>query len=300
MLMAAVKAAASAIGSLSIVRNTLKMAFNRPAVSREKFEQIPFKELARSATLSKLAYLDPNAVKTQVLKYKKDKLIEEFLLEDQCFYDGNPMADSQAYTWYVKDQRTVYVCFRGTSSLRDAITDIDVRYQVIDLDGTMNIKVHRGFYTQLMAVYGKLMKDLKSREDDFDKIFVVGHSLGSGLSTLAAAEFVKAFPTKEVHCHTFGCPRVGNNEFVKWFNANVKHNWRVFNEQDPVAMVPLSFRFTHVDNGICIDDNRVVKEAKKDFPWWLRIFVYLPFIDFDSPIQDHDCDLYVERLSSFT
>jgi len=291
---------ASATGSVIAVRKALKFIFTRPKVPVERFRDIPFNDLAKSAALSRLAYSEPNTLKSNALNYKH-VIEDKTFFEDQKFYDGNPVADTQAYVWFVKDKRTAYVFFRGTSSLRDAISDIDVRYDIIDLDeNNTNIRVHNGFYDQLMAVYEDLVRDLKSRNGDFDRIYVGGHSLGSGLSVIAVAKFVKDFPTKELHCHTFGSPRVGNTEFVNWFNKNVKNNWRIFNEQDPVPMVPASFRFTHVDNGLCIDEKCVLKEAKKDYPWWLRLFASLPNIDYNAPIKDHDCDLYIERLNSFT
>jgi len=301
MLIMGLVVTASLAGSFAFAKKALKFAFLRPKVSMEKFHQIPFKELAQTATLSRLAYADPSNLKSHLLNYKDKDLIDESMLEDQKFYDGNPISDTQAYVWWMKDKKKVYVCFRGTSNVSDAIADIDVRYHTFDIDeDEPNIKVHNGFYTQLMAVYDNISKDLLARTEDFDTIIVGSHSLGAACSTLAACKLVKDFPDKQVHCHTFGCPRVGNNEFVKWFNQHVKHNWRVFNEQDPVSMVPLSFRFTHVDNGICIDDNGNVKEAKQDYPWWLRIFASLPAIDYNAPIQDHDCDLYIERLNSYT
>ncbi len=286
-----------AAGSVAAAKKILKLVFARPKVTYEKLQKIPFKELSQSAALSRLAYVDPVDVKSESQKYPN---VGADFIADQTFYDGNPIADTQAYIWWHPEIKTVYICFRGTSSLKDAESDLDVRYHVFDLDGASNkIRVHSGFYIQVMAVYDNIRKDLQSRILDFDTIVLAAHSLGASCSTLAAAELVKDFPDKDIHCHTFGSPRVGNEEFVKWFNSHVKSNWRVFNEQDPVSMVPISARFCHVDNGICIDDDGNIKEAKKDYPWWVRIFASLPNVDYGAPIKDHDLGLYISRLSSF-
>lgn len=62
-----------------------------------------------------------------------------------------------------------------------------------------------------------------------------GHSLGAGLATLAAVEDGQASGI-----YTFGSPRVGDDEFRKWFDSHFgTQAWRFVNNRDIISRMPL-------------------------------------------------------------
>lgn len=225
-----------------------------------------FKELLNSAERSKMAYTisdsDPLCISSK---------------EQDC----------QAVFWRSNDK--LYLTFRGTTSKKDIMTDLDIRRVCIK----EKIKIHNGFFKQFVSVE-KTIRECLDRNKDATELYICGHSLGGALSYIAAAHFGELYPDFKVTCHTFGSPRVGNKHFVEWFNKNVHEHVRVMNKQDPVPMIPQSHIWFHVTDS-CVQLNDEIGEFKsvqRDTPWYKRLFTLVT--DFD--VSDHDLDIYIDRL----
>lgn len=224
-----------------------------------------FKELLSSAERSKIAYTisdtDPLCISSS---------------EQDC----------QAVFWRSKD--SLYLTFRGTTSKKDILTDLDIRRHTIK----EKIKVHTGFFKQFVSVEKKIRECLDRNKDATD-LYICGHSLGGALSYIAAAHFGEMYPDFKIICHTFGSPRVGNRHFVEWFNKNVYEHIRVINNKDPVPMIPQSHVWSHVtESCIQIDKNGQCKEVPKDIPWYKRLFTLATHINVD----EHNLDIYIDIL----
>lgn len=194
--------------------------------------------------------------------------------------------DTQLY--FQRDGDTVYVTFRGTSSFRDVITDIDIKtIRIRD-----KIRVHEGFYNQFRSVEIEITKRLIKHLDAKNIIFS-GHSLGGALAQIAAAYYGEILDFSNVICHTFGSPRVGNKYFVEWFSKHVDENIRVENNRDPVPMIPQLPYWHHTTNKCFSLSKTEYKEKDQDTPWYKR-----PFKLFKSKLSEHDCDLYIVRLKN--
>lgn len=156
-------------------------------------------------------------------------------------------------------------------------------------------RVHSGFLKQLETVWADVQWDIDSDigQDRSNPISVCGHSLGGALATLAAVRLAAAAgagagPHRPVRCLTFGSPRVGDSAFAA---LGVK-GWRVFNEGDPVPMLPDSRRFVHTPLGLRLEasggatvgtDGRTLLECARA-------------LDPSAPLADHTVDRYVARL----
>jgi predicted lipase len=108
--------------------------------------------------------------------------------------------------------------------------------------------VHRGFYTHFNTIKYEVLASVFSfsRKRKISQIVFVGHSLGGALATLCAAATKALLKDKVVvTCETFGSPRVGNTNFVRFFNNTIEHSNRVVNGNDIVTMGPW-FRYDHV------------------------------------------------------
>jgi hypothetical protein len=68
--------------------------------------------------------------------------------------------------------------------------------------------------------------------------YVIGHSLGGALTTLAGADL--ASHGKTVSMYNFASPRTGDPAFADKFNATITGSWRIANTEDIVTTVPLS------------------------------------------------------------
>lgn len=178
------------------------------------------KELVRMASYSKLAY-------------------EDLAQEDSANFQ---FVDSRAtgVQYFVKRKGdTLLIAFRGTDSLRDAITD--ARFWGATLpDGTRapKIKVHTGFLTAYRhpEVRGRI-RDLVGAVQ-IRRVRITGHSYGAALALLCAGDLRNLSPGLDVEVVVFGCPRVGNRAFECAYEDLVSKTVRVENGNDAVTKLP--------------------------------------------------------------
>jgi hypothetical protein len=95
----------------------------------------------------------------------------------------------------------------------------------------------------------KSVRDLVAKYPGY-KVYVTGHSLGAGLSTIAAYYLsVEDDIPKPVTCLNFASPRVGDGNFLEAIEHLEKYSklrhLRVANEHDSITVMP-TFGFTHV------------------------------------------------------
>jgi predicted lipase len=169
----------------------------------------------------------------------------------------------------------------------DFVSDFD--FLQIPLDGyalSENIKVHRGFYMQFLSIRDNIFKDI----DPSKKVYFCGHSLGSSIATLASLSYASLHKDTDVHCITFGSPRVGNSGFVKLFNKTVKNHQRYVTESDIVPVMSAIYEYIHVSDAICLTDRGILKE-KGDSHWIYRTVCSL--LNITKPLYMHSYNTYI-------
>lgn len=137
----------------------------------------------------------------------------------------------------------VVVAFRGSSSLRDWITNAQfLTTALLDVsNGAVCVRrVHSGFLAAFESVAVDLTRAVREalQENPDARLHITGHSLGGALALLCGLEFSNQGlqPDSVV---TFGAPRVGNKAFARMFNKIVgDHTINVVNEGDPVPLLP--------------------------------------------------------------
>ena len=84
-------------------------------------------------------------------------------------------------------------------------------------------------------------------------IWVIGHSLGGAIASLASTQLVHDYPEwqKQVHLYTFGMPRVGDYYYAFRHDKLVKNSWRVVNSNNAVPRLPWrrTYPFANCNNG---------------------------------------------------
>ena len=153
---------------------------------------------------------------------------------------------------------TLVVAFKGTSSLENVLTDLNLfkvhhpparKHSLSSSWGLsliqVPVRVHRGFYDawtaseydkRVLERIGEILTELGGPQ--VVEILVTGHSLGGALATLGAHAIKTTFPASELTVYTYGQPRVGNRAFAHEYNGLISAHFAVINDQDPVARVP--------------------------------------------------------------
>ena len=79
-------------------------------------------------------------------------------------------------------------------------------------------------------------------------IMLTGHSLGSGVATVASYDIAKHYTNSKVFVYAFASPRVGNIKFAKSVNLATYSFYRVVNIADIIPTLPLSVMPNKNDN----------------------------------------------------
>ncbi|KAJ1923752.1 hypothetical protein IWQ60_005666 [Tieghemiomyces parasiticus] len=140
--------------------------------------------------------------------------------------------------------RQVVVAFRGTDNAEQYLTDINLVLKRWP-DSVEDSKVHDGFLDSYQDVadnlYELAAKELANNPNY--NLTIIGHSLGGGVASLAGVDFVMRNKTlgSIMRVVTFGKPRVGNQEYIEYYNSLNITTDRVVNKNDIVPHLPGNF-----------------------------------------------------------
>ena len=132
-------------------------------------------------------------------------------------------------------------------------------------------------------------------------LWITGHSLGGALATLAAARFALEMDKPVRGIYTFGQPRVGDREFARIFDAELKQRFfRFVNNSDIVTRIPTrELFFSHVGSLRFFDSNGDIFD---DVSWWQEFLETIKgtlkqHIDLiPANIGNHKMERYIQNI----
>lgn len=294
-------------------------------------KEVPIQNLYQCSIYSQLAYNNYNTFFQNVFELNKNKdnfviyfdeneritRLKQNLITRAIYIDAREFAkdpfneDTQLYLF--SKENILYVAFRGTSSIFDIKTDLN-----IFISSNEWVQVHKGFLKQYNAINLKLHQEIynwiytynnDNNTDKIDTLIFTGHSLGGALAMLASYDLCSYFPNLQIKCYTFGAPRIGNQSFINELEKKNIEIWRVCNIEDVVPLLPLSFRFTHCNknslflslirnNNVCFTTNTFSKGFELNHHWYLRPLGFLLASKWYYPLSAHHSKLYVEMLKT--
>ena len=138
-------------------------------------------------------------------------------------------AETDTRVLIVDTAEDVWIAFAGTASKKNVRTDLSVADAALFPGEKM--RVHSGFLNAWMSVRDRVLLAASAS----GQVYVVGHSMGGALATLAAIEISgNGQRPGRVACVTFGAPAVGDELFADAFNSRVGQSVRVVNALDPI------------------------------------------------------------------
>lgn len=158
----------------------------------------------------------------------------------------------------------IVVAFRGTTSIRDWMTDAEVA----PVAGPAGIgRVHGGFAHALGLVWADLLAAVRAEQTTAQALWLTGHSLGGALALLAGARCAFELDKPVRGIYTYGQPRVGDREFAR--SCNGEFGQRVFrfvNNSDIVSRLPpRQIEFSHCGQLRFIDAEQKIHN---DISYW--------------------------------
>ncbi|XP_020242589.1 phospholipase A1-II 5-like [Asparagus officinalis] len=171
-------------------------------------------------------------------------------------------------------RREIYVAWRGTETLSEAINDLN--FKQTSVKPLFSAPPELSPFITLFSLYSltdwlpdwlifKLKQLVKQYKDEELSIVCVGHSLGGALAVLSAFDIVLQGVSKNsnnddyfpVTAVLFACPRIGNKAFRELLEKQPKLNViHVMNEGDIVPSLPpkyIPFYGDYVDIGSTLE-----------------------------------------------
>jgi predicted lipase len=189
---------------------------------------------------------------------------------------------------------TLYICFRGTSSLRDWKINLDSR--LIQQNKNDDIfKVHKGFYTQYNSIKN-IITSYIVQNYTYNNIVICGHSLGGALATICAFDLYDNIYNNNITCVTFGSPRVGDKNFVRLYNKYNINTHRIVISGDPVPKWPLNGNYIHICCCMYFKNKKIFIKPNKAYVSIKRFLIYI--LNCDYNLYSHDMDNYINILDN--
>jgi len=162
-------------------------------------------------------------------------------------FHGN-RSDANGFVAYDKEANEILISFAGTDplSIKNWIADLDFIQTEYPL--CSGCQVHSGFYKSYLSVADSIKSLLSRYESEHPgaHLAITGHSLGAAMAAHCTADLVHSGKTVRT-VYSYGMPRVGNEEFEKFYTSIVAGTFRVVHLKDPVPhLPPQSFHFHHM------------------------------------------------------
>jgi hypothetical protein len=163
----------------------------------------------------------------------------KYVVVTDIIYDK--YTDLQGFVGVLESARTIYMVFRGTSSLLNWVDDVEI-HQVpyTTYPECTDCVVHNGFYRSSNGVKSQCMNILQKYPNH--TIIVTGHSYAAAIAQLISMELLYNNITSIAY--TFGQPRIGNPNYANFVNEKFKNLWRFTHNRDIVPHVPF-MRYQH-------------------------------------------------------
>jgi len=171
-------------------------------------------------------------------------------------FESNGLLGTYGYVGYSTEE--IIVAFRGSSSVQNWLHDFDIIKDT--WPGAPGAEIHQGFYTAYLEVEKTVESFVTQLVQQFPNLplTITGHSLGAALSVVSAMELIqnKVVDGAKIRVINLGQPRVGNDVFAHFFDANVGYHYRMVNQRDLVPhLPPMAFGFYHVGTEIWFPTN---------------------------------------------
>lgn len=214
---------------------------------------------------------------------------------------------------------TLYVAFKGCSTLGDFINSIDVRKCKIHGE---DVGIHNGFCEKYKMLYDSLWSAILTNlmTGDISNVVFTGHSAGGSIAQIMSMFLKDNLDMNEIntYCYTFGTPKTGDKSFKDAIENTLGNSFlRVETYNDLVCMLPMEPSFVHagevliLKDGSIFDVNTKTLDAKENefFSYYYNDYVKLVADmsanglwnknDLNWLLCSHSCEIYTSNLSKF-
>ncbi|XP_053387180.1 lipase ZK262.3-like [Mercenaria mercenaria] len=147
-----------------------------------------------------------------------------------------------AYVAVSKTFKSIIVAFRGTSNSTQLVEEFASTF-TFKVSSKIGGSILSYFNKVNTLMYGCLKKSVEDalRKLPGYKVYIVGHSLGGALASVASGElrYDGVITNAQMTLFTFGMPRTGNEIYAKRHDTILSKSFRVVHYNDIVSRLPL-------------------------------------------------------------
>lgn len=155
------------------------------------------------------------------------------------FNDDNTPVGIEGFKGYDSINDILYIYFEPTNCKQDWKTNFNFfKKNVKNVFPIKGGYYHRGFLNRFLA-YQSL--DIMKDAGRLNKIIISGFSYGSAVAVLYALKFSIKYNINNIQVILFGCPRVGNKAFNKFYNSKIHSTINIVNGSDIVTKIPFKW-----------------------------------------------------------
>ena len=237
--------------------------------------------ILNASILSSLVYNDPNTIKIYDLSL--------------LLIINNTKTDTHGVIMIDKNNKKLYICFRGTADEKNAITDLECIQRKVTIGGKQ-VMIHDGFLKSFESIQDEIKLFAFNEYKEYD-IVVCGHSLGGALAYICVSYL--NIPN-DIYVVTCGAPRVGDTKFSDLFFSKVIKSYRFIYCDDVVPEIP-RINYVQVPIEIRLDKNgNQIKYYNiwKRFISWIKKIKNISFKFYI--IEDHSMVNYINVITIWT
>ena len=150
----------------------------------------------------------------------------------------------------LKDKyNSLTVVFSGSQSIQDLLVATDAACVSFSHDvssaPTTSLYCHKGFMKRYISLHWDLMDDILSHTNNNTSFTLTGHSMGGAMAAYCAFTLIRDNHelAKNINLHTFGAPRMSNNEFHKFLKDNIHEYYPFELDNDIIPMLCFNKEF---------------------------------------------------------
>jgi Lipase (class 3) len=218
--------ASASLAMAAVVRRARPFRRDLPIASSTDFD-----EMHRAALLSSAAYSDCQGT---AFGMTIDQVINDpstgtnvRSLDSRTPY-LTPNTHPQGFIGHDDLLQRISVVMRGTTSPRDALSDVDIASVTAPTLSGVNFptdaQLMRGVVTAWSSVHDSVMQNVSSLAQQYPNytIEAMGHSLGGSLTYLAHVALAQNFPNSTVVSNALAAFPIGNQPFTDWASSQGK------------------------------------------------------------------------------
>lgn len=207
---------------------------------------------------------------------------------------------------------TLYVCFKGCSSVGDFLNSIDIRNCKIHGE---TVGIHNGFCEKYKSMQHTILFEVLNElcgEYPITDVVFTGHSAGGSIAQIVSLFMAEELADIKTHCYTIGTPKTGDVFFKQALEDELDKDklLRLETHNDLICLLPMQSTFQHAGDVLIMKDGDIFN-ATPDEAFFTNY--YTDYVDLirdmtqsgllskkkvHSMIGYHSCESYLSNYRS--